>query len=102
MRKETFISKEGVEITNRFFEAISCLAQKKVIRGLQTITRRYDMNYWNTCTLRSNPSGCVLKPQYIHRLVVDYGISAEWIITGEGEMFKKLPNASPKPLEGTI
>lgn len=81
------ISKEGIAVTNRFFEAIDMLKAQKKIRGLQTFTRLYNINKWNLITVRQNPSRSVLKPELIVFLVRDFGISPEWIILGKGGMF---------------
>ena len=82
------ISKEGIAVTNRFFEAIDMLKAQKKIRGLQTFTRQYDINRWNLNTVKQNPDKSVLKPEWIVYLVRDYGISSDWIITGSGSMFR--------------
>ena len=82
------ISKEGITVTNRFFEAIDMLKAQKKIRGLQTFTREYGINRWNLNTVKSNPERSVLKPEWIVYLVRDYNVSAEWILLGEGGMFK--------------
>lgn len=84
------ISQEGIAITNRFFEAIETLKKLKKIRGLHSFTDKYKLNYWNTSSIKNSPSNKVLKPEFIYYLVTGYGISAEWLITGEGEMFKKI------------
>lgn len=83
------ISPEGIMITERFFQAISELKSMKKIRGLQTFTRGHGINRWNLNSVKSSPSTRVLKPEWICFLVKDYGVSAEWIITGKGEMFNK-------------
>ena len=83
------ISKEGIAVTNRFFEAIDMLKAQKKIRGLQTFTRQYDINRWNLNTVKQNPDKSVLKPEWIVYIVRDYGISSDWILTGRGEMFNK-------------
>lgn len=82
------ISKEGIAVTNRFFEAINMLKAQKKIRGLQTFTRQYDINRWNMNTVKSNPAKSVLKPEWIVYLVRDYGVSSDWIITGKEPMFR--------------
>lgn len=82
------ISSEGIEITKRFFEAIDVLKAHKEIRGLQTFTRIYDIHRWNMRVVKLHPETSVLKPEWIAYLVRDFGISAEWIILGKGEMFK--------------
>lgn len=83
------ISSEGEQITKRFFKAIDFLIEHKYIRGVKTFSTRYNINYWNFKTLKKEPDKRILKPEYINFLVVDYGISANWIITGNGEMFNK-------------
>jgi hypothetical protein len=82
------ISAEGVAITKRFFEAIDILKAQRTMRGLTTFTNAHDINYWNINTVRNQPDVSVLKPEWITYLVLDYGISAEWILTGRGGMFK--------------
>ena len=82
------ISEEGIAITKRFFEAIDMLSSQKRIRGLQTFTREYGLNYWNIQTLKKDPNIRVLKPECLNYLVVDFGVSAEWLLTGKGHMFK--------------
>ncbi len=81
------ISKEGIAITNRFFEAIDMLKAQKKIRGLQTFTRQYDINRWNIITVKHNPGKSVLKPEWIVYLVRDFNISPNWILLGRGGMF---------------
>lgn len=82
------ISPEGIAITKRFFEAIEMLKAQKQIRGLQTITSRYNINRWNLVTVRNNPESSILKPELIAILIRDFNISGEWIMLGKGGMFK--------------
>lgn len=83
------ISPEGIAITKRFFEAIDMLKAQKRMRGLLTFTKAHDINYWNINTVRNQPEASVLKPEWIAYLVLDYGISSDWLITGRGGMFKQ-------------
>lgn len=82
------ISKEGIAVTNRFFEAIDMLKAQKKIRGLQTFTRQYDINRWNLITVKQNPEKSILKPEWIVYLVRDYGVSADWVLLGKEPMFR--------------
>lgn len=81
------ISKEGMDVTRRFFETIDMLKVQKKIRGLQTFTREYGINRWNMNTVKSNPDRSVLKPEWIVYLVRDYNVSAQWLLLGKGGMF---------------
>ena len=82
------ISPEGVEITNRFFEAIDMLRFQKKIRGLKTITDEIGANQGNTQFIKTDPSSHVLKPELLAYLVRKYNVSADWLLCGTGEMFK--------------
>jgi hypothetical protein len=83
------ISREGIEVTNRFFEAIDMLKAQKTIRGLQTFTTKYELNRWNVNTVKWNPEKSILKPEWMVYLVRDYNISADWLLTGRGGIFSK-------------
>lgn len=83
------ISPEGIAVTKRFFEAIGMLKAQRRIRGMFTFTELYGINYWNISTVKAQPEIRVLKPEWIVYLVRDYGISAEWVLTGKGDMFKR-------------
>lgn len=82
------ISPEGIAVTKRFFEAIDMLKAQKRMRGLLTFTKAHNINYWNINTVKAQPESSVLKPEWITYLVLDYGVSSDWIITGKGGMFK--------------
>lgn len=90
------ISKEGIAVTNRFFEAIDMLKAQKKIRGLQTFTRQYDINRWNLNTVKLNPNKSVLKPEWIVYLVRDFNISSEWILLGKGSMIRDIGSVGNK------
>ncbi|MBO6117322.1 MAG: hypothetical protein J6P44_02140 [Bacteroidales bacterium] len=82
------INKDGIAITERFFQAIELLKMQRKIRGLQTYTREYNINRWNLVSTRNKPDRSVLKPEYLVPLVRDFGVSAEWLLTGRGAIFK--------------
>ena len=82
------ISKEGIAITKRFFEAVDMLKAQSRIRGLKTFTRKHNITRTNIANVRKTPDRSVLKPEWIYYLVYDYGVSLEWIIFGEGSMFE--------------
>lgn len=74
-------------IADRFFFALEVLAQRKVIRGLKTFTRMHGINYGNMNTIKNNRGRCALKTEYLAFLAQDYGVSCEWLLLGNGEMF---------------
>lgn len=76
-----------IAIADRFFYAIEELSKRKVIRGLQTFTRRHNINYGNMNTLKNNRQRFAVKTEYLAFLAQDYGVSCEWLLLGNGEMF---------------
>lgn len=83
------LSQESIDVNRRAFEAIDMLIAQKVIRGLQTFTRTYGLNYGNTHLVRSQPATNILKPEILVYLSRDFGVNAEWLLLGKGGMFKK-------------
>ena len=88
------ITEQGVAITNRFFQAINTLIEERRMRGLNTFTEAHGLNRWNIITVREDPSGRYLQPEWIAWLCHDYNISPEWVLFGTGTFYKH--NRPPK------
>lgn len=82
------ISDTTLRINERFFEAVDLLKRKRTLGGLSAFAKRYHVVLGNLYTIKTQQSGAI-KAEYLHYLVRDYGISAEWLLTGEGDMFRQ-------------
>lgn len=82
---------DSQKIVKRFFEALQRLTADKRIRGKQTFTRAHDINRRNMYLLEKDNSRDIFQPAWLTYLVEDYGVSAQWLLTGVGEFYK--PNA---------
>lgn len=86
------IAPTGAAITKRFFLVLDVAIAQRRIRGLKTFTDRHGINYWNFSTLKKDQNKRMLKPEWLAYLVEDFGVNAEWLLTGVGSMFKTLNN----------
>ena len=81
------IDTNTVKIVMRFYEALDVLIANKKIRGVKTFTDKYEISRWNLNTVRKTPESGMFKLAWLSFLIVDFGVSAEWLMTGEGWMF---------------
>ena len=56
-----------------------------MIGGKKTFTDRYGINRWNLNTLQKEPQRDIFQAAWLAYLVRDYGVSAHWLLTGEGQ-----------------
>lgn len=80
---------ESQAVIRRFFEAIYALKARREIRGKQTFTNQYNINRWNLNSLEKDMSRDIFQVAWLTYLVKDYGVSAQWLLTGFGDMFQK-------------
>ena len=78
---------DSQKIVARFFEALDRLKMEHKIRGKQTFTREFGINRWNLNTLEKDHSRDIFQPAWLSYLVKRYDVSAQWLLTGEGDFF---------------
>ena len=77
---------EHISIIDRFFEALAWLKESRRIRGLQTFARSCGVDRRSLRRLMAQPEKYSLKVGWVVHLVREYGINADWLLTGEGQM----------------
>ncbi len=78
----------SVHISKRFFKALAEIIAKKELRGIQTFTNLYGIDKRNLYKVKKDPEHFNLNYSWIYYLISDFNVSAEWLITGSGKMFK--------------
>lgn len=95
MAKEN-VSKKTKDIQSRFFQALERLIDSGKLKGLQTFCKQYDLQrpkYSNLRSAEKSPDANAPGYKFIDidalaYLVEDFGVSADWLLIGEGGMFK--------------
>lgn len=82
-------TEDSQRIVARFFEALGRLKADRKIRGKQTFTRKYGINRWNLNTLEKDHTRGIFQPAWLAYLAEGYGVSAQWLLTGEGDFYQK-------------
>ena len=79
-------TKDSQKIIGRFFQALYYLKGQHIIRGKQTFTAKFDINRWNLNTLEKDMTRDIFQPAWLTYLVEEYDVSAEWLLTGRGQI----------------
>ena len=87
--KRVMQTEDSQKVIRRFFEALYHLKSLRIIRGKQTFTARFGINRWNMNSLENNPASGIFQTAWLTYLVKGYGVSAEWLLTGRGEIMER-------------
>jgi hypothetical protein len=79
----------NMEITKRFYEAIKMLIEARTIRGRQTYCTLANIDKRNFYKQEKDLELSFVQLYWLTPLVSEFGINAEWLLTGKGGMFKK-------------
>jgi hypothetical protein len=81
----------GIEINHRFFAAIDYLIIIGKLRGQKSFATIYHVNWGNLYRLRREPQR-EFNMAFLNYIVTDFGVSAQWLLTGHGAMMEALNN----------
>ena len=84
---------DSQQIIARFFRAIALLKENKIIGGQSPFCEKYGINRRNLYLLEKDMSRDIFQVSWLGYLVRDFGLSSEWLLTGEGEVFSRLPQS---------
>jgi hypothetical protein len=75
------------QVVARFFEALDELKARRIIRGAQTFCNAYDIDKRNFYKQRKQPQIQIMHFDWLQPMVLEYGVSSLWLLTGLGKMF---------------
>lgn len=82
------IPAESVAVIDRFFISIEALKERRSIRGKATFCKLYGINRRNLYKIEMSRDSLAFQLCWLSYLVTGFGISADWLLTGRGAMFK--------------
>lgn len=82
----TTVSKQIME---RFYSALDAIIDSKKIRGVNTYCRLYEIDRRNFIAQRKDLDRGWFQVSWLQPMVMEYGVSARWLLTGFGRMFDK-------------
>lgn len=80
---------ETAAIISRFYQAFDTLLGSKDIKYTKNFTDKYDIVRPHFLYAKKNHDSKVFQLSWIAILIRDYGVSSQWIMTGNGEMFTR-------------
>ena len=81
------LSPDVLPINRRFFEALDVLKSRRELGGIHGFASKYGVATSNLYTIKTKEQGAI-KVEFLMYLVRDFNLSAQWLLTGEGNMFK--------------
>lgn len=87
MSRTRSYTKESIAVIVRFFAAIDAIIAENKIRGLNTYSNMYKIPRRAMQEQQRNIGSGRFQVSWIIPLVTDFGISAEWLLTGRGKMY---------------
>ncbi len=78
--------RKSIEVVERFFEAFDILLEMGKIKTEHAFCIENNINRRNFKRLRDQPHRKF--NLWMFALVIEHGISGDWILTGKGKMFK--------------
>jgi len=76
-------------IVRRFLLALETLKDVKIIHGIRNFTDKHEIDRRNFYHIRKDPSRHIFQVAWLKYLIDDYGVNANWLLTGEGNIFGK-------------
>lgn len=72
----------------RFYEALHELKARRVISGVSAFAAAHGINRRHLYLQEREPWRDIVQLSWLSYLVLDYGVSSRWLLTGEGEMLE--------------
>jgi hypothetical protein len=81
---------QTIDIVNRFYSAIDHLTNDGALHGTATFTKRYGIDRRNFLLQKKQPERMQFQAGWLEILVDDFGVSPDWLLTGNGDFYRKI------------
>lgn len=80
---------ETIGVMERFFKALEVIIDTKAIRGVQTYCNDFGIDKRHLYAQKKDLNKGFFEVYWILPMIKKFGISSDWLLFGEGEMFAK-------------
>lgn len=80
---------ETIGVMERFFKALEAIIDTKAIRGVQTYCNDFGIDKRHLYAQKKDLNKGFFEVYWILPMIKKFGISSDWLLFGEGEMFAK-------------
>jgi hypothetical protein len=78
------------QIISRFYSALDAIIAMGKIKGVATYCRYYSIDRRNFTAQRKDLNRGWFQVSWLQPMITDFGVNAEWLLTGRGRMFKNM------------
>lgn len=87
MSRRRAYSEETLAVMERFFSALDVVIQNKLIKNFSTYCTKYNIDRRHIYAQRRDLGKGYFEIGWAMPLLNDFGVSAQWLLTGKGMMF---------------
>lgn len=90
---------ETIAVMERFFKALEAVIEAKAIRGVQTYCKEFGIDKRHLYAQKKDLNKGFFEVFWILPMIKKFGVSSDWLLFGEGEMFAKITRTKRKTAE---
>ncbi len=89
MSRRRAYSEDTLSIMQRFFDAVDVVIKNKLVKNFATFCAKYNIDRRHIYAQKKDLGKGYFEVSWLLPLINDFGVSAQWLLTGKGMMFQQ-------------